>query len=89
MKLSNEEYNVLNHITSATKTDCWFWLETDDDGNDYVHDLEEDCEMTIQEAVEQLYEAVEWMTLNDWEKLGVNEQEIMTFVELLKKFEII
>ena len=89
MKLTNEEYNVLNHITSATKTDCWFSLETDKDGNDYVYDLEEDCEMTIQDAVSQLYEGVEFMTLNDWEELGINAQEIVVFAELLKKLKII
>lgn len=89
INLTDEEYNVLNHITSATKTDCWFWLETDNDGNDYVQDLEEDCELTLQEGIGQLYEAVDFMTLNDWEELGINEQEIAIFAQLLEKLEII
>lgn len=89
MKLTIEQYNVLNHITSATKTDCWFWLEVDEDSHDYVHDLEENCDLTLHEGVAQLYEATFWMTLNDWEKLGINTQEIVVFTELLKKLEII
>ena len=89
MRLTNEEYNVLNHITSVTKTDCWFCLETDKDGNDYVSDLEEDCELTLQEGVGQLYEAVDFMTLNDWEELGLDKQEIAIFAQLLEKLEII
>lgn len=89
MKLTNEEYNVLNHITSATKTDCWFSLETDKDGNDYVYDLEEDCEMTMQDAVSQLYEGVEFMTLNDWEELGIEDYEVEIFYNLIQKLEII
>lgn len=87
--LTDDEYNVLNHITSATKTDCWFSLETDKDGNDYVYDLEECCEMTLQDALSQLYEGIEFMTFNDWEELGVDEQEFATFAKLLEKFEII
>lgn len=89
MKLTTEEYNVLNHITSVTKTDCWFSLKTDKDGNDYVYDLEENCKMTLQKAVGQLYEATFWMTMNDWEELGIDTQEIIVYTELLKKCEII
>ena len=89
INLTDEEYNVLNHITNATKTDCWFALEVDKDGNDYVYDLEEDCELTMQDALSQLHGAVAWMTLDDWKKLGVATREIVVFVELLQKFEII
>ena len=88
-KLTDEEYNVLNHITSVTKTDCWFSLETDKDGNAYVCDLEEDYELTMQDALSQLHDAVAWMTLNDWEELGISTQEIVVFTELLQKLEII
>ena len=89
MKLKDEEYNVLNHITSVTKTDCWFWLETDNDGNDYVCDLEEDCDLTLQEGIGQLYEGIGFMTLNEWEELGIDKQEVAIFAELLEKLELI
>lgn len=89
INLTDEEYNVLNHITSVTKTDCWFSLETDEDGNDYVYDLEEDCEMTLQDAVSQLYEGVEFMTFDDWDELGVDKHEAIVFAKLLEKLDII
>ncbi len=89
INLTDEEYNVLNHITSATKTDCWFCLATDNEGYDCVDDLEHDYRVTLRFAVKQLYEGIGFMTLDDWEELGVNEQEIVVFAELLQKLEII
>lgn len=89
INLTDEEYNVLNHITSATKTDCWFSLETDKDGYDYVYDLENGCKVELGTALEWLYADVEWMTLNDWEELRIEAQEIVVFTELLQKLEII
>ena len=89
INLTDEEYNVLNHITSVTKTDCWFSLETDEDGNDYVYDLEEGCEMTLQDAVSLLYEGVEFMTFDDWDELGIDKHEAIVFAKLLEKLDII
>lgn len=89
IKLTNEEYNTLNHITSKTKIDCWFTLDVDNEGNDCVYDLERGYKVTLRFGVQQLYEATEWMTLNDWEELGINAQEIVVFTELLQKLEII
>lgn len=89
INLTNEEYNVLNHITSATKTDCWFSLETDKDGYDCVYDLENGWTVKLATALEWLYADVDWMTLDDWEELGIDTQEIVVFTELLQKLEII
>ena len=58
MQLSVYEYNVLQKITSLTKTDCWFWLKQDENGNDYVYDLENDEPLDWPTAIEQLDEAV-------------------------------
>ena len=88
IRLTNEEYNVLNHITSATKTDCWFTIETDEKDYDYVYDIEEDCELSWQDALAMLYEAVDWMTLKDWAELGVNSYEIAIFSNLLERLEV-
>lgn len=87
--LTQNEYEVLNHITRATKTDCWFALTTDKDGYDCVYDLEKRRKVTLRFGIGQLYEAVSFMTLNDWEELGIDTQEIVIFTELLQKFEII
>lgn len=89
INLTQNEYETLNHITSATKTDCWFLLDVDSDGYDCVYDLEKSRKVTLRFAVEQLYEAVEWMTFEDWKELGVDEQEVGIFAELLEKLEII
>lgn len=88
MKLTNEEYNVLNHITSATKTDCWFWLKTDKDGNDYVYDLEEGCPVSWQDGLSMLYEAVDFMEEEDWAELGVDAEEIAVFNNLLERLGV-
>lgn len=89
INLTQNEYEVINHITSATKTDCWFSFSTDKEGYDCVFDLENRRKVTLRFGVGQLYEAVSWMTLNDWEELGIDAQEIVIFTELLKKLEII
>lgn len=89
IELTNEEYNVLNHITSKTKTDCWFVLDKDKEGFDCVRDLEKGYKVTLRFALAQLYEAVSWMSLVDWAELGIDAQEIEIFETLLKKLEII
>ena len=58
MQLTTYEYNVLQKITSLTKTDCWFWLKQDENGNDYVYDLENDEPLDWPTAIEKLDEAV-------------------------------
>lgn len=87
--LTQNEYEVLNHITKATKTDCWFLLDVDSEGYDCVYDLEKSRRVTLRFAVKQLYEAVSWMSAGDWEELGVDDHEVKIFYELLEKLEII
>ena len=87
--LTENEIDALNHITSKTKTDCWFWLSTDKDGYDCVRDLEKGYKVTLRFAMTQLYEAVDWMSSEDWAELGIDTQEIKVFETLLKKLEII
>lgn len=81
--LTNEEYNLLNNITSQTKTDCWFCLETDEKGFDYVTDLENGCKLSIKTAVEQLNEAI----LPDL--INLTDEEVKLYTNLLKKLKVI
>lgn len=69
--LTAEEYNLLNKITSQTKTDCWFCLATDTDGSDCVKDLETGEILTLQNAVTLLNEAIipDLVSITDDEKL--------------------
>ena len=80
--LTNEEYNLLNKITSQTKTDCWFWLSTDEEGFDCIKDLEKGYKVTLRFAVQQLNEAIIPDLLN------LTDEEIGTYVNLLEKLEI-
>lgn len=89
INLTQNEIDVLNHITSKTKTDCWFCLDTDKEGFDCVRDLEKGYKVTLRFAVAQLYEATSWMTINDWEELGIDIQEIIVYTDLLNKLEIL
>lgn len=84
-RLSTEEYNTLQHITSATKTDCWFTLETDENGNDYIFDLEQNKALSWQDGLGMLNDAICWMKKDDFELIGIDEEEIKTFYGLLDK----
>lgn len=82
IRLTNEEYNLLNKITHQNKTDCWFYLITNEQGFDYVKDLENNCEMSIRSALEQLNDSIIPDLLN------LTEDEITLYVNLLKKLNI-
>ena len=56
--LTNEEYNLINNLTLQTKTDCWFWLDTNKEGFDCVKDLERGYKVTLRFALKQLNEAI-------------------------------
>lgn len=80
MILSNDAYNGLNKIASKTKMDCWFWLTTDDDGNDVVEDLENGVILPIEDAVIQLSEGI----IEPLEKYGLSDEEIAAVTDLLQ-----
>lgn len=84
-RLSTEEYNTLQHIASATKTDCWFKLETDENGNDYIFDIEQNKALSWQDGLEMLDDAICWMGKDEFEEIGIEEEEIDTFYGLLDK----
>ena len=84
INLTDEEYNLLNDITSQTKTDCWFWLDTDKEGFDCVRDLEKGHKVTLRFAVKQLNEALEGCT----DLLNLTEEEIETYGQLMEKLEL-
>lgn len=80
--LTNEEYNLLNYITRKTKTDCWFYLDTDKEGFDYVYDLENKRKVTLRFAIQQLNEAI------IPELLDISIADINVYTELLNKLNI-
>lgn len=82
MHLNNEEYNLLNNITSQTKTGCWFCLDVDREGFDCVKDLEKGYRVTLRFAVKQLNEAI----VPDL--LDLTEEEIEIYGQLMQKLEL-
>lgn len=84
IRLTNEEYNLLNKITSRTKTDCWFWLDTDRSGFDCVKDLERGYRITLRFAVKILNEALEGCT----DLLDLTTEEIEIYGQLMEKLEL-
>ena len=79
--LSDNEYNVLNDISRQTKMDCWFHICVED-GGDYVQDLEQGFLMDMREGVEVLNEGI------IPELLNLTDEEIETYVNLLKQLHI-
>ena len=82
MKLTNEEYNVLNKISSKTKMDCWFCL-LEDNNEDYVFDLESRNYLTVKEGVSMLFEGLD--CLENIESCDLTDEEKAVFNGLLEK----
>lgn len=57
-ELTTDEFNLLNKIATKTKMDCWFHLDNDE-GGDYVYDLEEGEIIEIRDALSMLIEGIE------------------------------
>ena len=83
--LTDEEYNVLQHITRTTHIDEWFRLDTDREGFDCVRNLDTGRKITLRTGVKWLCEGVDWMKAKDWHRLGVTENELGVFCNLCTK----
>lgn len=84
--LTNEEYNLLNKISAKTKTDCWFTLEQDSDGTDFVYDLEEDKRVDLKTGVAMLLEAIE--DEENYESCQLTSDEDVVLNNLLEKLNL-
>jgi hypothetical protein len=82
IKLSTDEYNVLNRIASQTKMDCWFYLAVDNNGGDCVHDLEEGRLISLRQGIEGLNDGI------IPELLNLTDEEVKTYIDLLYAFGI-
>lgn len=80
--LTGDEYNLINHITSQTKIDCWFCLDTDKQGFDCVKDLEKGYKVTLRFALQQLNEAI----IPDCINLTI--EEMLLYGQLMEKLEL-
>ena len=75
--LTNEEYNLLNKIATKTKTDCWFVLEQDEHGVDYVHDLEKNENLSLVDGVSMLMEAIDCEENFQSCNLSIEEENVL------------
>ena len=62
--------------------DCWFWIETDDDGNDFVLDLENDEALPLHEGIAQLFDGVIEDDINNF-----NAKELMLWNSINDKIK--
>ena len=83
IRLTGDEYNVLNKISANTKEDCWFWIHTRKDGFDVVKDLEKNRYMSMRAGVRLLNEGIV-----SYELCLLTDKEIIVYEDLLKKLKI-
>lgn len=86
MKLSNNEYNVLQKISAKTKADCWFSIEEKPSGDDYILDLEEEKEYSLTDGISMLLEAVDCR--ENYSNCNLSKQEEITLRHLLKRLNL-
>ena len=94
MTMTAAQYAVLNKIARRTKMDCWFLIKQDENGNDYVFDLEECASIELADGVNGLMEGldcpenIESCHLNWIEKIVLCELCKMLDVEIPKALEV-
>lgn len=81
--LTGEEYSLINKLTSQTKTDCWFCLDTDNEGFDCVKDLEHGYQITLKSAIQQLNEAI----VPDL--IDITIEEMLLYGQLMEKLNML
>ena len=82
MTLTDQEYNFLMDLSARTKMDCWFDIETDTEGEDFVLDLENYETMPLHRGIEKLFENLIEDTIDAFES-----NELMLFNSLKEKIK--
>lgn len=85
--LTDAEYNVLSKVARRTGADCWFVLNQDCHGTDYVYDWEEERRMCLKTGVSMLAEGLDCQENYDNCFLAWNEK--VTLRNLFAKLNII
>lgn len=84
--LTNPEYNVLNKIAHKTKMDCWFTIKQDNNGIDYIYDLEDKKRKCLRTGVYQLVSGLD--CIENYNSCNLTDDEKTVFNELLRKLKI-
>ena len=76
--LTSSEYDLLVKVAKKSKMDCWFSLQQDKNGYDYVLDVESGKKLTLKEGVKDLVDGLCVTNLD-----CLNNEEMLTFLQLL------
>jgi hypothetical protein len=83
--LTTAQYDVLDKIARRTKMDCWFFIEQDPSGYDYILDLEENERIDLSDGIEQLLEGLDCNENIEACDLNWNERAVLCeLCEMLK-----
>ena len=88
MKLTNDQHNAINKLTSYTKIDTWFWLGVDNNDQDIIIDLESEDESIIdwEEGLTLLRDSIISEDTYNYARLTKKEKKEMK--KLFKKYNI-
>lgn len=89
MVFTDDEYNALNKIATATKMDCWFSIEPDPSlhGEDAIYDLENEEFLDVSTGLSELAEGV-ILPIND-SFYNLTNDEAEAFVELCGRYSVV
>ena len=88
LQLTADEYNALNKISSGTKMDTWFWIDSEDrygEPVDCFRDLENDNQkMYIEDALSDLLDGLDdTLKVGDY---GLTKEELTAFNDLIARY---
>jgi hypothetical protein len=86
MTLTTKQYAVLNKIARRTKMDCWFLIKQDQNGDDYVYDLEEGASIELADGINGLMEGLD--CVENIESCNLNWIEKTVLCELCRDLKV-
>jgi len=81
LKLSKGQFDVLVKIARKTGCDCWFQIYQDENGDDYVRDIENGKDIPLRRGIEELCEGMAYTP----EEYGLTFKESDEFYRLRKE----
>ena len=83
MRLTNEEYNIVEKLARRSKCDCWFELGVDEFNEDIVVDLEEDTTKPLDAGLLELDDC-----LTDLSDYDISKEEKDTYKSIIKRMRV-
>lgn len=80
-RLTIQEFNVINRLSNLANCD-WFYIASDDDGEDFIRDLDERRTYSLKEGILLLDDC-----LTDLDDYGLTAIEKETYINLIKKIK--